>query len=283
MALRAISPTCMSRARRPFERTGIAGVQRRSSGPWLERAAGRPRGVFAGTAGRNRSVALARRGVDRAIVVAHSLAGVLGLAMALNAPGFVRGLVLLAPVSHPWVGGVLWYYTVAGVASHRAVVSLAGRRSRRPADLVGWSASGIRAGRLPDYIERTRLRLMLRPWHFKYNAEDVVDIEAHVAVLSQRYGMIRADRGRHGGSRPHRPPGHPRDGVRPRYSRRDAEGARGRRPFAPSRRAGERGRHHSAGGSARARLRRRRCTRRCLRRRERSALAGRRLPEGSEF
>jgi pimeloyl-ACP methyl ester carboxylesterase len=58
-------------------------------------------------------VALARRGVDRAIVVAHSLAGVLGLAMALNAPGFVRGLVLLAPVSHPWVGGVLWYYTVA--------------------------------------------------------------------------------------------------------------------------------------------------------------------------
>ena len=33
---------------------------------------------------------------------------------------------------------------------------------------------------------------MLRPWHFKYNAEDVVDIEAHVAVLSQRYGMIRA-------------------------------------------------------------------------------------------
>src|SRR5437588_788530 len=46
-------------------------------------------------------------------VVVHSLAGVLGLAMALEAPAFTRGLVLLAPVSHPWPGGVWWYYTVA--------------------------------------------------------------------------------------------------------------------------------------------------------------------------
>jgi pimeloyl-ACP methyl ester carboxylesterase len=137
--------------------------------------------------------ALARRGVDRAIVVAHSLAGVLGLAMALNAPEFVRGLVLLSPVSHPWVGGVLWYYTVAA--------------SRRLGPLFRWLVV-VPAGLLtisgslgavfeprpapPDYIERTRLRLMLRPWHFKSNAEDVVDVEAHVAVLSKRYGAIRA-------------------------------------------------------------------------------------------
>ena len=33
--------------------------------------------------------------------------------MALNAPEFVRGLVLLSPVSHPWPGGVAWYYTLA--------------------------------------------------------------------------------------------------------------------------------------------------------------------------
>jgi pimeloyl-ACP methyl ester carboxylesterase len=137
--------------------------------------------------------ALACRGVDRAIVVAHSLAGVLGLAMALNAPGFVRGLVLLAPVSHPWIGGVLWYYTVAA--------------SRRLGPLFRWlvvvpAGLLIMSGGLrpvfepglapPDYIERTRLPLMLRPWQFKYNAEDVVDIEAHVAVLSKSYGMIRA-------------------------------------------------------------------------------------------
>jgi len=137
--------------------------------------------------------ALARRGVERAIVVVHSLAGVLGLAMALNAPQFVRGLVLLAPVSHPWIGGVLWYYTLASSRRFgplfRWVVLL-------PAGLLTLSG-GVRAVFNPnptpaDYVERTRLPLMLRPWHFKANAEDVVDIEAHVVALSGRYGAIRA-------------------------------------------------------------------------------------------
>jgi pimeloyl-ACP methyl ester carboxylesterase len=57
--------------------------------------------------------ALAARGASQAIVVVHSLAGVLGLAMALDAPEFVRGLVLVSPVSHPWPGGVAAYYHVA--------------------------------------------------------------------------------------------------------------------------------------------------------------------------
>src|SRR6202041_1920301 len=130
-------------------------------------------------------------GVDRAIVVAHSLAGVLGLAMALNAPGFVRGLVLLAPVSHPWVGGVLWYYTVA---ASRRIGPLFRWLVVVPAGLLTLSG-GLRpvfdpGPAPPDYIERTRLRLMLRPWHFKYNAEDVVDMEAHVAVLSNATGRF---------------------------------------------------------------------------------------------
>ena len=51
-------------------------------------------------------------GVREAIVVVHSVAGLTGLAMALDAPRFVRALVLIAPVSHPWPGGVAWYYTL---------------------------------------------------------------------------------------------------------------------------------------------------------------------------
>ena len=43
----------------------------------------------------------------------------------------------------------------------------------------------------PDYIEKTRLPLVLRPRQFKANAEDVVDTEAFVAALSPRYGAIR--------------------------------------------------------------------------------------------
>ncbi len=137
--------------------------------------------------------ALEARGVDQAIVVVHSLAGVLGLAMALNAPRFVRALVLLAPVSHPWPGGVSWYYTLAASPLFGPVF----RWLCVPA--AGWLSmpSGVRSvfdpGPIPDnYIERTRLPLVLRPWQFRANAEDVVDIEAHVAVLSRRYGAIRA-------------------------------------------------------------------------------------------
>jgi hypothetical protein len=33
---------------------------------------------------------------------------------------------------------------------------------------------------------------VLRPRHFKANAEDVADVEAYVAALSPRYGAIRA-------------------------------------------------------------------------------------------
>jgi pimeloyl-ACP methyl ester carboxylesterase len=137
--------------------------------------------------------ALERRGVSEAIVVVHSLAGVLGLAMALNAPEFVRALVLLAPVSHPWPGGVAWYYMLAasptfGPWFRRLLVMPAGLASMR---------AGVRDvfkpnPTPPDYIGATRLPLVFRPRHFKANAEDVVATEAHVAALSPRYGAIAA-------------------------------------------------------------------------------------------
>ncbi|MGD0640732.1 MAG: alpha/beta fold hydrolase [Roseiarcus sp.] len=137
--------------------------------------------------------ALARRGVDQAIVVVHSLAGVLGLAMALNAPEFVRGLVLLAPVSHPWPGGVAWYYTLAasrtlGPPFRRLIVLPAGLASMR----AGLRGVFEPSPTPPDYIDKTRLPLVLRPLHFQANAEDVVDTEAYVAALSPRYSAIRA-------------------------------------------------------------------------------------------
>jgi pimeloyl-ACP methyl ester carboxylesterase len=137
--------------------------------------------------------ALARRGVDRAILVAHSLAGVLGLAMALNAPRFTRGLVLLAPVSHPWPGGVLWYYNVAasriaGPLFSWLIVAPAGLFYMR----AGLDSVFHPSPTPPDYLERTRLPLLLRPRHFRANAEDVVALAGHVARLSKRYGAVRA-------------------------------------------------------------------------------------------
>lgn len=57
--------------------------------------------------------ALVSQGVDRALVVAHSLGGPVGLSLALNHADFVHALALLAPVSHPWPGGVAAYHHVA--------------------------------------------------------------------------------------------------------------------------------------------------------------------------
>ena len=134
---------------------------------------------------------LARRGVERAIVVVHSLAGVLGLSLALNSPAFVRGLVLLAPLSHPWPGGVEFYYRVAaapivGPLFNWLVVPWVG-----PMLMPGGVKSVFEPQPTPpDYVERTGLKLVLRPWHFRANAEDVVDIEAHVGRLHKRYAEI---------------------------------------------------------------------------------------------
>jgi pimeloyl-ACP methyl ester carboxylesterase len=135
--------------------------------------------------------ALAERGVGRAIVVVHSLAGTLGLAMALEAPEFVRGLALLAPVSHPWPGGVSWYYRLAasgllGPPFRRLIVLPAGLASMRSSVDSVFAPSPTP----PGYAVATRLALVFRPRHFRANAEDVVAAEAHVAAMSPRYATI---------------------------------------------------------------------------------------------
>jgi len=136
--------------------------------------------------------ALERRGVDEAIVVVHSLAGALGLAMALDAPDFVRGLVLLSPASHPWRGGVAWYYNFA-------TAPLVGTLFRWL--VVPWAAqlyltAGLRGVFSPDpippnYGRRTGVAMVLRPWEFLYNSEDVADFESHVERLCKSYPNIR--------------------------------------------------------------------------------------------
>src|SRR5215831_2441644 len=57
--------------------------------------------------------ALERLDVGSAIVVAHSFAGSVATSLALDDPGRVAGLVLLAPVLYPWSTGIAWYYSLA--------------------------------------------------------------------------------------------------------------------------------------------------------------------------
>src|SRR5882757_9387287 len=59
--------------------------------------------------------ALAKLGVARAILVGVSWSGALATNYALTFPDRVAGLVLLAPVSHPWPGGIAWNYRLASM------------------------------------------------------------------------------------------------------------------------------------------------------------------------
>lgn len=137
--------------------------------------------------------ALEALGVAQAIVVVHSLAGVLGLTMALEAPAFTRALVLLAPVSHPWKGGVSWYYTAAtlpglGALFRWLIAPLAGLAVMKIALVEVFAPNAVP----PDYIRRTRLPLLLRPQQFKANAEDFVVLCEAARALAPRYGEVTA-------------------------------------------------------------------------------------------
>ncbi len=137
--------------------------------------------------------ALEALGVRQAIVVVHSLSGVMGLAMALDAPEFTRGLVLLAPVSHPWKTGVSWYYNVAvapvvGSLFCWLVVPLAGMASVKGALRKTFAPNPIP----PDYVNRTRLPLLFRPRQFRANAEDFVVLCEATRALSPGYREITA-------------------------------------------------------------------------------------------
>jgi pimeloyl-ACP methyl ester carboxylesterase len=135
--------------------------------------------------------ALAKKGVASALVVGHSLGGVIALAMALDTPRFVRGLALLSTVSHPWPGGVAIYYTLAanrwiGGLFRRLLVAPVGLR------LLPGAVAGVFApNKTPaGFIDATALPLVLRPAHYKANAEDVVGLKRNVAAQCGRYGEI---------------------------------------------------------------------------------------------
>jgi pimeloyl-ACP methyl ester carboxylesterase len=77
---------------------------------------GRPDGDDAASSTRQAALiaqALDRLGVARAIVVGHSFAGAVVTAFALDHPQRVAGMVLLAPVTHPWPGGIAVQHVAA--------------------------------------------------------------------------------------------------------------------------------------------------------------------------
>ncbi len=133
-----------------------------------------------------------KRGIEKAIIVAHSFGGAIAASFALEHPDKTAGLLFLAPATHPWPGGVDWYYDLA-----RAPV-IGWLFSRIVALPVGLSRidSGTRFVFAPnprpdDYIEATAPALVLRPAAFRNNATDVANLLDYVKRIQPRYHEIR--------------------------------------------------------------------------------------------
>jgi pimeloyl-ACP methyl ester carboxylesterase len=146
--------------------------------------------------------ALNRMGVVRPILVAHSWSGALAAAYALDYPEDVGGLVLLAPVTHPWPKSAGWYgsIVVALLAENARGVTapvvgpLLAHTLAVPIGtlLIGLGVDSAFAPQAPppDYLAKTGGALMLRPSAFIANAQDLNTVQTFLDIQSPRYRSI---------------------------------------------------------------------------------------------
>ena len=136
--------------------------------------------------------ALAKLNTGPVIVVVHSLAGALGARMALDFPERVAGLVMLAPVTHPWFGGVGWYNkfvttpVIGPLLAHTITLPLGLMLARQGARNVFLPQA------MPEnFVKDSATLLLLRPREFLANARDLVTLKEAVAGQAPRYAQIR--------------------------------------------------------------------------------------------
>jgi pimeloyl-ACP methyl ester carboxylesterase len=156
----------------------------------------RPGGVADASPARQAALiaqALGRIGVERFVLLGHSLGGAVASALALAFPARVAGLVLLAPVTHPWEGGLAWYNAILSTPvigplfAHTVAVPLGIFL------LDGGVASVFAPQAAPaDYVRGAAIRLLLRPAQFVANAQDLAALKAFVNAQAPRYGEIGA-------------------------------------------------------------------------------------------
>jgi pimeloyl-ACP methyl ester carboxylesterase len=143
--------------------------------------------------GRMIEEAMQKLGVGPVILVVHSWSGALGARMALDYPALVAGLVMLAPVTHPWRGGVGWYNNAVTTP---VIGPLLAYTVTLPLGLLIAEASArdvFLPQIMPDgFVRNTATPLLLRPREFLANAYDLVTLKAAVAAQAPRYAEIEA-------------------------------------------------------------------------------------------
>ena len=130
-------------------------------------------------------------GIPSAVVIGHSWGAAIAMRLAIDHPGRVDGLVLLAPALSAWIGRAAWFNTasfwplVGPLISHLAV-PLVGR---------GQAAAGAKTAFSPEavpenYLARSSLPLLLRPAVWKANAADMAMVNTHLEQQETRYESV---------------------------------------------------------------------------------------------
>jgi pimeloyl-ACP methyl ester carboxylesterase len=135
---------------------------------------------------------LARLGVERPVVVGHSMGCALAVAMALNQPEAVGALVLIggyfypnvrvdalltAPVALPVLGDIM-RYTVTALTARASVRGLV-KGMFAPRDVPD------------DFFERQSSEMMVRPSQLRANAEDAAFMIPTAMQQAKRYWELR--------------------------------------------------------------------------------------------
>ncbi len=132
-------------------------------------------------------------GIDRAVIVGHSWGAAVAAAYAIKFQASTAGLMLLAPATHPWPGGVEWYY---GVATTPLIGPIFARTLVMPIGFLQMSGS-LRSVFAPTpvppaYGNEAGIPLVLRPQEFLANAEDVANLKGNVIAMAPHYREITA-------------------------------------------------------------------------------------------
>lgn len=136
---------------------------------------------------------MTKLGLSRAIIVGHSFGGAVAASFALRFPERTAGLVFLSAATHPWPGGVAWYYRLL---SRPVLGSFFAHTLATPMALlrIGTAITSVFAPNPvpPRYRHRSATDLLIRPGTFRANAGDVSGLKAYLQRTSVCYPDICA-------------------------------------------------------------------------------------------